>query len=513
MGVVGSPIYRSTKASSGCDASQSSCLVLEDSKSHQLSEMNSEFLRSWVHVIAAKEPPPSSPLSNKSAHTRCDTLAHGSFHSKLKRHTTGASTGITPPASVNGAEGYRSFLARLFWGFGSRIASSPTAPIAIPPLQPSSAASSSTQPSSTSNNLHARSLLSGQVAVDSTIQIGTTTAVRVPSGNSSNNNNAPQMKKMLLKTATNRFSKKKIANLTSLGVFDFPAITNRTAANHRSNLRKRRQAGLKNKRVAPTVKNLGIFNFDLRSETTGPTTFRNYNSNKVKQQQPKPKGGCNVVRVKTVQSNYTVELAYWKEVVAKQSSLLGDHHTCTRQARICLGNTYLKWGDCSQAVQIYESILSKLNANQSLLAASMMEKIGSALGYSTNSNDRQTLSLKYVKEALSIRYQTFGPFHVNTIETMNVLASLYFRLEALEDARDSFYEVLVLRQAVFGHHHPSVAVAAQNLGQVYAKLSEAGKARGYYCTALDIYRKMRIPSSNPSFISVAKDLESIPLNP
>lgn len=329
--------------------------------------------------------------------------------------------------------------------------------------------------------------------------------------------------KSLLKNTTSRFhnNKKKISNFKSLGVFDFPGSN----SNNRNQVLKKRHAVLKSKKNAygaptvkngaPTVKNLGRFNFDLKSEISNAMISRTNTSESARSTNPLTSTPPRMARpirgnvlVKTVQSNFTVELEFWQSQVEKVSKLHGTNHTATRQSRLSLGNALFKWGDYHQAIVVSQSILDGLEKHQQLLAASCLERIGSSLTHLPH-HKHYSQCLSYVKEALFIRYQCLGPLHVDTIETMNVLGMAYFKLELLEDAREAWREVYVLRQAVFGTFHPAVSVSAQQLGQVHAKRGEVHTAREYYQRAQAIYQEMKVPPTNPALVSVQKDLQAL----
>ena len=59
-----------------------------------------------------------------------------------------------------------------------------------------------------------------------------------------------------------------------------------------------------------------------------------------------------------------------------------------------------------------------------------------------------------------------------------------------EDARLCFYEVLKLREAIYGSHHECVAVSARALALIYTKLFRIKSAKFYFNYALRIYEEI-----------------------
>lgn len=92
-------------------------------------------------------------------------------------------------------------------------------------------------------------------------------------------------------------------------------------------------------------------------------------------------------------------------------------------------------------------------------------------------------------EALLIRYEKLGPTHIDTVETLNKIARVQMKLCWFVDSRNSYYEVLKLRQAIFGDTHPCVAITAHALATVHARLYEIGEAKLCFSRALTIFQR------------------------
>jgi tetratricopeptide (TPR) repeat protein len=116
-------------------------------------------------------------------------------------------------------------------------------------------------------------------------------------------------------------------------------------------------------------------------------------------------------------------------------------------------------------------------------------------------------ALKLLHDALSIRYLELGPCHVDTIDTLNHLSTVHLQLHHMNEARQGFAEVFLLRRAIYGYYHPSVAVTAHDLGNTFLRESNVIEAITFYRVALYIYHQLRVPRSNPSIIRLLRDLD------
>ena len=96
-------------------------------------------------------------------------------------------------------------------------------------------------------------------------------------------------------------------------------------------------------------------------------------------------------------------------------------------------------------------------------------------------------ALSSLDRAFRIRYQELGPTHIDTVETLNKIARVQMKQRVYTDARDSYYEVLKLREAIFGRKHPCVAVTAQALATAHTKLFDVKEAKFYFHLALNVY--------------------------
>ena len=95
-------------------------------------------------------------------------------------------------------------------------------------------------------------------------------------------------------------------------------------------------------------------------------------------------------------------------------------------------------------------------------------------------------ALASLDRAFLIRYKKLGQTHVDTVETLNKIARVQTKQRNYLDARKSYYEVLKLREAIFGRTHPCVAVTAQTLATIHTRLFQVKEASFFFRVALTV---------------------------
>jgi hypothetical protein len=525
------------------------------SSGNQTTSVQLDFLHSWVHVVSTAHHGTSSAhlssleyATSSTTHTRCDKLAKGSLLAKAS-----GTFGQQEDDNTSGnllEQNYRSFFPKVLVAVSSRIQSAPLGPATSPchrTLSTERKVRVAHHPHGR-NFFQAKSILSGEFFNDdaTTIKIGNSASsgeeTAATTDDLAKNSSIRTSKKIgcgpIFNTCADagiavvRTKKKSlksrmvsVTTWTSLGTFDFPTST----ANKRLVKGKRIAAAVvappKKIEQQPSVKHLGIFNIDADSDTISslacatPPTMSTNNGKQALSHIIKPTR-CNVV-VKAVRSESGVEIQYRTEAVARTRRTYGKRHSHTRMATIELGTAYLKGGESEKAAQTLRVLLDTLQGDErhSLVAAVILEKLGCALASPTKSArctpTRASKVMEHLSRALQIRCSLLGPMHVDTVECLNTIAAAYFRWEDFANAQRAYYEVLVLRQAIFGRNisgfeHPCVAVTAQMLGQVHARLSELDKALECYQMAERIYNSWQVPKESRSFVSLQQCLKSLP---
>lgn len=138
--------------------------------------------------------------------------------------------------------------------------------------------------------------------------------------------------------------------------------------------------------------------------------------------------------------------------------------------------------------------------------AKPLDKVGMVICWSSNRQQHLESALVALQHAFMIRYKILGPHHVDTVDSLNNLAGFYLCLDDLNTALEMYYEVWVLRQAIYGKHHPSVAVTAQALGEVCSRLSQFQQALYYFYNAKGIYEYLSISNPNPNMIRLIESV-------
>ncbi|CAB9497573.1 repeat-containing protein [Seminavis robusta] len=186
------------------------------------------------------------------------------------------------------------------------------------------------------------------------------------------------------------------------------------------------------------------------------------------------------------------KLARWKEAMDAEICRVGMEHPKAAALLLELGSTHLQCEHFeearnyfTEAVAVSESIFGASD----LRLAKAFELLGAA-EYTVSKQDKEMLhhSLSCLEKAYLVRYEQQGPEHVDTVSTLSRIGRVQTKLKNYEDARVCHYEVLKIREAIFGSNHPCCAVSARALALVYVKLRQAQSAKFYFKFALKIYQ-------------------------
>jgi tetratricopeptide (TPR) repeat protein len=202
------------------------------------------------------------------------------------------------------------------------------------------------------------------------------------------------------------------------------------------------------------------------------------------------------------------EQTYWNTVLAARKMTHGIVHRKTAEAFMYLGNSHMRGGDCPQAIKAFESackIYEILDGPHNLSVAGSLDSIGLAALRSRKSTHTLHNAKEVLGEAFAIRFALLGPWHVDTVETYNKIASVHLHLQEFREAAKAYEEVHSVRAAIFGDNHPSVAIAAHSLANVYLKLMQHDLSYRYYNVALDIYKRMQLPTDHPTVARLLRD--------
>ena len=246
------------------------------------------------------------------------------------------------------------------------------------------------------------------------------------------------------------------------------------------------------------------------------------------------------------QNNGHREIRYWRQRLHHASKHYGKTHSSTADAYFNLGRAQLDLSS-SQHTQhhhpretsttqqkhqydlaienltIAHGIWERTHGPQHLAVGRALDSLALAIVRRanhdrTNSNSisgssktsNQTIDdLRYARrlleQAFGVRAHHLGVWHVDTVETYNKLAGVLLHLGLLGEAARAYREVFLVRRAIFGNHHPSVAIAAHSLANCHYRRGGLEESLGWYKVALDIYEAMGLSYRHPAVIKLLRD--------
>mmetsp|Transcript_40926 Transcript_40926/g.61288 ORF Transcript_40926/g.61288 Transcript_40926/m.61288 type:complete len:502 (-) Transcript_40926:166-1671(-) len=222
---------------------------------------------------------------------------------------------------------------------------------------------------------------------------------------------------------------------------------------------------------------------------------------------------ANVRRSRSALRNATAvaERDYWKEHLTKCVLQYGPMHSKVADCLLCLGGAHMKCKEYDEALSVYKStvqIQRQIHGNNHISVGRALDRVGLAASYS-DSPHNYDWAVAALNEAFLIRYNTLGPHHCDTADTLNNIAGVHLRRNELEEARQAYTEVLTVRAAIMGPEHPAVAVTAHTLGKVYMRVANYLEALRHFEFSLRIYcEAMRLKDTNPTVAKVLKDKDS-----
>ncbi|KAG7369275.1 expressed tetratricopeptide repeat protein [Nitzschia inconspicua] len=134
------------------------------------------------------------------------------------------------------------------------------------------------------------------------------------------------------------------------------------------------------------------------------------------------------------------------------------------------------------------------------------QKKSSKLAEPTETTMLMERAQQTLRQAFAIRFHQLGVWHVDTVETYNKLASVHLHLGELKEACQAYHQVFLVRQAIFGRCHPSVAISAHSLANVYYKLQMEQESLHWYQVAQSIYQDdLQLSHHHPTLAKLLKD--------
>jgi tetratricopeptide (TPR) repeat protein len=174
--------------------------------------------------------------------------------------------------------------------------------------------------------------------------------------------------------------------------------------------------------------------------------------------------------------NTLSEVDFWEKM---SQDHLQDDHPDTADSFSNLGIAQMNGNDVDAACRSFTTAAVKFG--QSHLGAA---KNYNLLGRAACQAKRLDLAMESLEMSFTLRLQVLGPLHVDTVDTFNNIAALYYKQHNNLEAARCYREVLTLRQAIFGLNHPSIAVTARDLARTCIRLDLKEEAQELYSLAM-----------------------------
>jgi len=101
-----------------------------------------------------------------------------------------------------------------------------------------------------------------------------------------------------------------------------------------------------------------------------------------------------------------------------------------------------------------------------------------------------------LEKALHIRRQLHGKFSAQAARTLDVLGTVYMKIENKSVAMIYYSEALFTKKQVLGEEHPSTLISLMNVASVYKKNGELDHALSMYEKVLELQRKRNNTNTN-----------------
>ena len=206
------------------------------------------------------------------------------------------------------------------------------------------------------------------------------------------------------------------------------------------------------------------------------------------------------------------ERCYWNKIVSDRIKHYGGAvNLRVAEGLMLLGNAHANCEEYIDALKIFRSavrIFRKIHGDDHLTVARSLDKAGLVCS-KIHDCEHLKMALIALSEAFSIRFEALGPIHVDTVDTLNNMAAVYWHRREYEKAREAYLEVYAVRQVIFGPTHPAVAVTAHSLGSVFLNLGQIQSAKRYFCQSLEIYKQMKLTREHTTLQRLIRDMVAL----
>jgi tetratricopeptide (TPR) repeat protein len=203
------------------------------------------------------------------------------------------------------------------------------------------------------------------------------------------------------------------------------------------------------------------------------------------------------------------EQVFWDTTAATRSRDLGLFHHDTAEAFMSLGHAHLRLNEYDEAMEAFQTsckIFNALDGPTHLSVGRALDAFGLAALRHYEGGTLYLIQAKTaLEEAFAIRFHSLGVWHADTVETFNKIGTVYLHMGRLNEAADAYREVYLVRQAIYGSQHPSVAIVAHGLANILFNMRHLEEARNYFTVAFNIYQSMKLSNRHPAMVRLQVD--------
>ena len=153
---------------------------------------------------------------------------------------------------------------------------------------------------------------------------------------------------------------------------------------------------------------------------------------------------------------------------------------------ILFGLLLISMGKYDQSLSYFRNLLNTSDGKENIA------RIHSAIGSAYLCKGEVDKAYQYADRSYRMMVET-KPSHIKaSSRPMTVMGHIYLQRELYDEALDSYFEVLEIREKFYGKQHLDTAVALNHIGNVYYKMKDYHNARRFYQNSLDI-RQQQLP--------------------
>jgi tetratricopeptide (TPR) repeat protein len=174
-------------------------------------------------------------------------------------------------------------------------------------------------------------------------------------------------------------------------------------------------------------------------------------------------------------------IAYWQQIVATSTRLLGTGHANAVVARDRLAAAYESAGLSGEAIAVFQTALADRERNQGPEHPDTIAARGKlAHAYLTAGRPGDAVAL--FERTVADSEQLLGPGHPNTFTARAELAATYQAAGRIKDSINAYQQLVGDADRLLGAGHPTTLGARTSLGTVY-------QAAGQHRDAIDTYER------------------------